>query len=105
MEGDEWRAYIYNGGTKNCSEYIVPNEQEAMNQSACVNYRKYLYKCLLHNYIKELSPMEDSKQLYEVQYSFTVNEILDISTEGTIQISKQIYLAWLDGRLTWDTST
>lgn len=105
IETEKWQSLIYTDGNRNCSEHIQTNVQEAMKNGGGMIPQKYLYKCLLDDYIKELSPMEDSEKRYNVSYAFAVNEIIDILAEGSIKISAQMYLSWNDARLKWDSST
>lgn len=99
-----WRAYVNHEGNKNCTKYIPDYILEAMRKSSGTIPFKYLYKCLLDDYIKDLSPLEGEDKIFNISSAITVNEILEIFPAGAIQVSAQIYLKWHDHRLKWDSN-
>ena len=50
---------ISNKGHRNCADLIPTEVQEAMNKSEGIIPNKYLYMCLLDNYIKDIGPWHE----------------------------------------------
>lgn len=101
-ESQKWRAYVYKPRHPNCIDFIPSDVQEAMNRSHGVIPDKFLYTCLLENYIKDIAPSIDRDKLFNLSYALTINQILSIQNVGYIHLSVQVGFTWIDERLNWE---